>query len=86
MKEEILKKVEELFDLLKQSKVPGMFVANLGDEAVKATNVSKNKLAQLLIIQLDDDEELQDEFLQQMELVAAETKTNENVVTDISKA
>lgn len=86
MKEQILKKVEELFEMLKDSKIPAMFVANLGDEAIKATNVGKDAVAKLMIIQLDNDAELQDEFLEQMEMVATEIAPDENAVTDISKA
>lgn len=71
MKEQILEKVKELFSLLQEAKVPANFIAEMNGETIKVTNVDNKTIAQLMIMQLDDDD-LRDHFLAEMEYVTAE--------------
>lgn len=82
MKEEILKKVQELFDLLQEHKVAAMFIADLGGESIKATNVPLEGVAKLMIVQLNGDDELQDHFLAELERTTENLKLLEEISTE----
>ena len=67
MKEELLKRATDLMHELSEQKIPALFIADIGNECIKARNVGDVGTAGLLCNFLNDDEGLQDAFTEELE-------------------
>lgn len=69
MKEEILKQIRDLAELLKQEKIPAIILAFSDDHFVNVKNCKNETVAQLLVNQIESSESMNEAFVKELEAI-----------------